>query len=294
MKNKYIIISAVRNEEDYIEKTIHSVINQTVLPQKMVLVNDGSTDRTAEIINSYQKKYPWITRIDLTDRGFYHPGEGIVKAFYKGYDLVKDMDWDFVVKMDCDLSFAPDYFETMMKEFSSDSRLGIASGGIYNVLSEDKIVQEKGKEDHPWGAAFMIDRDCFNETGGLQPTLGWELASIIKAQMKGWNTRCFFVHILYHYRLTGGRHSGLTKGRFRHGRNLYRFGYPFFYIFLKAAYRLFEKPYFIGSAGIIAGYTYSFINRDEFLYDKKMRRHLDKRLKKMVLSNNIFSGSKYI
>lgn len=283
MKNKYVIVSAVRNEEDYIGKTMESVINQTVIPDKWVLVNDGSDDRTPEIIQSYQHRYPWIMRIDLTDRGFYHPGEGIVKAFYKGYDLIQDMDWDFIIKMDCDLSFAPDYFENLLKEFSLNPKLGIASGGIYNVLSKDKVIQEKGKPDHPWGAAIMFSRTCFNEIGGLQPTLGWELASVIKAQMNDWQTRCFANMILYHYRITGNRHGGLTKGRFRHGRNLFRFGYPFYYTFLKAVNRLFEEPFLIGSTAIIMGYTYALIKKESYLYDKNMRDHLKRRLKKMLI-----------
>lgn len=292
MKKKYIIISAVRNEEDYIRNTMESVINQTILPEKWVLVNDGSNDRTPQIIESYQNKYPWILKIDLNDRGYYLPGEGIVKAFYKGFDLIKDMDWDFIIKMDCDLSFETDYIEKLLNEFFLNPKLGIASGGIYNVISENKIIKEKGKEDHPWGAAIMYYKDCFNQIGGIQPTLGWELASVINAQIHGWSTKCFSNLVLHHYRLTGNRHGGLTKGRFRHGRNLYRFGYPLYYTFLKAFNRMLEKPYFIGSTAIIIGYIFASIKKESYIYDKNMRDHLKKRLKKIIIFNIGFHDKK--
>lgn len=283
MKNKYVIISSVRNEENYIERTLNAIINQTILPERWIIVNDGSTDNTSNIIASYQSKIPWITKVDLADRGHYLPGEGIVKAFYEGFELAKDLKWDFIIKLDCDLSFTPLYIENLLQEFDNNPKLGIASGGIYNVKSDDKLVQEKGKEDHPWGAAIMFRKECFKQIGGLQATLGWELASILNAQLRGWDTKCFFHLMLLHYRLTGNRHLGFTKGRFRHGRNLYKFGYPFYYTLLKGIYRLFEEPYLIGSIGIISGHIYALIKREPFLYNKEMRKHLNKRLRRIIL-----------
>lgn len=282
MKKKYIIVSSVRNEQDYIQKTLQSMVSQTIKPLKWIIVNDGSTDKTGEYISKYEEKYEWIEKLDLKDRGFYSPGEGIVNAVYKGFENVKDLDWHYFVKMDCDLSFEEDYYEKMLIRFHSDDKLGIASGGIYNVISPEKIIMEKGKADHPWGAAIMFRKKCFEQIGGLQATLGWELAAILKAQIRGWNTRCFFDLIIYHYRITGGRHTGFTKGRFRHGRNLYRFGYPIYYTFLKSLYRIFEVPYLIGSMGILTGYLYGFFKRDPFIYDKTMRKHLRIRLKKII------------
>jgi poly-beta-1,6-N-acetyl-D-glucosamine synthase len=291
MESKYVIVSAVRNEEDYIEKTLEAVTRQTVLPLQWVLVNDGSSDNTARIIESYENKYQWIKRIDLEDRGHYLPGEGIVKAFYKGFELVKNLDWKFLIKMDCDLSFDSDYFERLLNEFSINPDLGIASGGIYNVISEEKIIKEKGKPDHPWGASIMFRRECFEQIGGLQATLGWELASIINAQINGWTTKCYFELIVYHYRLTGNRHGGFTRGRMKHGRNLYRFGYPFYYTILKGINRLFEPPYIIGGAAIILGHMIAALSRDPFIYNKRMRQHLRKRLRVLIASK--IPGNRY-
>jgi len=139
---KYNIISPVRNEEDFVEDTIKSVIKQTVLPQEWIIVNDGSTDRTEEIIRPYAKKYDWIKLITLKDRGYYFPGTGVVEVVKKGFEAISAKNWEFLVKLDCDITVEKDYFENILNEFSKNPKLGIASGGIY-LVDGSKITQEK-------------------------------------------------------------------------------------------------------------------------------------------------------
>lgn len=273
---KYVIITPVRNEEEFIESTLNSIVKQTILPAEFILVNDGSTDRTTEIIEEFQKKFNWIKCLEIKDRGYYLPGSGVVHAFYKGYNKLSVKDWNYVVKLDGDLSFENNYFESLINEFQKNPKLGIASGGIYQK-NRYKLIKEKAQEDHPWGASKVYRKECLNSIGGIKAIPGWDLADILAAQMNGWQTRCFAELKIIHHRPTGGRRKGLTGGFFLHGRNLYRFGYSFFYTFFKGIYRLADKPLFFGGAGIISGYIYAFLKREDFLFDKKMRTFLRKK-----------------
>ena len=283
MKKKYVIVSPVRNEEQYVEKTLNAVVSQSILPAEWVMVNDGSTDRTAEIIETYTHKYSWIRLIHLNDRGYYLPGEGVVNTFYKGYEALQTTDWEFLVKLDCDLSFEQDYFETLLKRFDQDPHLGIASGCIYNVIG-GKLIKEKSQEDHPFGASKMYRRECFEEIGGIKRIPGWDLADLLAAQMKNWNTRCYFDIIVPHYKIGGARRSGFTKGKFLLGRFQYRFGYPFLYVLLKSVYHLTTRPFIISGAGLITGYIYAASRREKRYFDKEMIAFLRKRQNKFLAS----------
>jgi biofilm PGA synthesis N-glycosyltransferase PgaC len=122
---KYVIITPVRDEEEYIEATIESVCRQTTRPAEWFIVDDGSTDRTGEIIDRYAAQNSWIRPIHRKNRGFRKAGRGVMEAFYDGYNALPSNDWDFIVKLDGDLSFAPDYFEKCFEYFRRDSKLGI-------------------------------------------------------------------------------------------------------------------------------------------------------------------------
>src|SRR5271166_4983197 len=110
-RTKYVLITPVRDEEEYLPLTIKSVIAQTVHPEEWVIVNDGSKDRTGQIIDDFADKYPWIRAVHREDRGYRKWGAGIIEAFYDGFHSLSTRDWDFMCKLDGDLSFAPDYFE---------------------------------------------------------------------------------------------------------------------------------------------------------------------------------------
>jgi len=273
---KYIIISPVRNEEDFVEKTLKSVINQTVKPDEWIIVNDGSTDRTAEIIDNYIEKHDWIKKIDLDDRGYYYPGTGVINVVRTGFEQISKNDWDFVVKLDCDVTIEKDYFEKILNEFSQNPKMGIASGAIYFIDGE-KITKEIVQHDIPWGASKIYRRECFTEINGWEPIPGWDLADVLSAQMKGWETRSFDEYKILHYRITGSRRKGLTGGKFLWGRFQYRYGYSPYYIFLKSIYRLGDKPIIISGISIFAGYLYAAITREKRIYKKDMRKFLRKK-----------------
>jgi poly-beta-1,6-N-acetyl-D-glucosamine synthase len=274
----YVIISPVRNEEEYVRLTLDSVVNQTVVPSEWIMVNDGSVDSTAEIIKEYIPKYPWIKLITLKDRGYYFPGTGVVNVFYKGYEQITTPDWEYVVKLDCDLKFDFSYFELLLKEFDKDSKLGIASGCTY-LQSNGTWVIEPVLEDHPVGPSKVYKRECWDQIGGLKPIPGWDLADLLAAQMNGWKTFCFKHLKIEHYRLTGSRRKGIWAPKFLQGKFEYKHGYTFNYTFLKSIYHFFSKPVIIGSIAKICGYLYARTKKEDYLFDEDMRIFLRKKHK---------------
>lgn len=280
---KYIIVSPVRNEESFVESTIQSVLSQTKLPIEWIIVNDGSTDSTKSIVEKYLSGYGWIKLVNLEDRGFYFPGTGVVNVINKGFENITSQDWTFLVKLDCDITIGKTYFEDIFKEFEKNEKLGIASGAVYYTDGETEI-KEKSQFDHPWGASKIYKKECFRDINGWRAIPGWDLADLLAAQMKGWETRCFDEYKILHFRESGSRRSGVTGGKFLLGRFLFRYGYSFFYTFLKGIYRIPEKPFLIGGLSLIVGYIYACIKNEKKLFDKDMRRFLRKKQKKYFIA----------
>ncbi len=279
--HKYIIISPVRNEEHFLRKTIESVLNQTVLPKQWIIVNDGSTDKTEAIIDEYCVKYKWIEKINLEDRGYYYPGTGIVNVVKKGYEVISYKDWEFVVKLDCDIEFEKNYFEKIFYFFDQDSKLGIASGCVYR-LEKNRLIKEPAQYDHPDGVSKVYKRACWESIGGLMPIPGWDLADLLSAQMKGWNTRCYFDLRIITERQTGSRRKGIWGPKFLQGKFAYRHGYSFFYTVLRELSHLFRRPIVIGTIAQISGYIYAFFSKEEYLFSADMRAFLRRRHKEFL------------
>jgi glycosyltransferase involved in cell wall biosynthesis len=277
----FIIISPVRNEEAFVEKTLKSVISQTVKPLEWIIVNDGSTDSTRSIVEQWVKQYPWIRLINIEDRGFYYPGTGVVNVITRGYESVSRKEWDFLIKLDCDITIENNYFEAIFAEFEKNPALGIASGAIY-LVDGDIVRKEKSQRDHPWGASKVYRRKCFQDINGWKAIPGWDLADLLSAQMRGWETRCFDEYRILHYRGTGTRRTDFTKGRFLLGRFHYRYGYSISYTFLKSIYWLGEKPYIIGGISIFLGFIYAAVRKESKLFEKDMRQFLSQKHKKFL------------
>lgn len=259
MANKYFIISPARNEEKLIEYTLHSIIKQSLLPEQWIIVDDGSSDNTALIVKKYCEEFSWITLISIPDRGYAKYGSGVVEAFYKGYELIKNEYFDYIVKLDCDLGFDPSYFEDIFSKFANDSRLGIASGHTY-YKKNSELIWEDSPLDHTRGVSKIYRKACFEEIGGLKKTLGWDNIDEVTARMKGWITRSFPELKIIHHRQLGST-IGITKGNERHGYTDYITGYHPIYFIVKTLYRVFSKPYVIGSLFSFYGFFYASIKR---------------------------------
>lgn len=199
---KYVVVTPVRDEEAYLPFTIESMAKQTVRPQEWVIVDDGSTDKTPEIIDEYASKYSWIRAVHRKDRGFRKWGGGIIEAFYAGYEALTCTDWEFMCKLDGDLSFKPGYFESTFKKFEERPRLGIGGGVLYHMDGAHKIP-ELHPVFHVRGGVKIFRRNCWEAIGGFWIGPGSDTVDEVKANMLGWNTMSFLDLEIEHHRWTG-------------------------------------------------------------------------------------------
>jgi poly-beta-1,6-N-acetyl-D-glucosamine synthase len=256
MNPKYVIITPVRDEENFVEATIESVRRQTILPSEWVIVNDGSTDRTGEILDRVAAQVPWIRVIHRANRGSRKSGGGVMEAFYEGYNVLQCNDWDFLVKLDGDLSFAPDYFEKCFEYFCKDPDLGIGGGEIHHDIS-GKLKLEENPRFHVRGATKIYKRTCWEGIGGLWPAPGWDTIDEVKANMLGWKTYSFIDIHLHHHRFTGMA-DGLLPNRMKHGVACYVSGYHPLFVMASCLRRIIQKPYIIGSAAFLYGFLKAY------------------------------------
>jgi biofilm PGA synthesis N-glycosyltransferase PgaC len=271
---KYVIISPVRNEELYIDKTILSVISQTIQPKKWIIVNDGSTDNTSTIIAKYSSTYKWIQLIDKKNRGYAETGRGVMEAFYVGYNNINIDDYDFIVKLDGDLSFKPNYFESLFNEFKNNHKLGIASGVCF-IERKGKLEREKHPEFHVRGASKVYKKECWKAIGGLIKHKGWDTIDEMKAQSLGWETKSFVNLHINHYKPTG-YNTGSYNWTIMGGKSDYYCGYHPLFVITKGIKRMFQRPYMIGGFGIIYGFFKEYIRNGEQIKDNDLIKFIQK------------------
>jgi poly-beta-1,6-N-acetyl-D-glucosamine synthase len=256
---RYVIITPARDEELHIRTTIESMLGQTILPVEWVIVNDGSTDGTGKIVDEYAARYPWIRAVHRTNRGFRKAGGGVVDTFNDGYRTLTCKDWDFIVKLDGDLSFEPDYFEKCFGTFDLEPQLGVG-GGVMCYIENGTKSFEANPAFHVRGATKIYKRACWDAIGGFWPAPGWDTMDEVKANMLGWTTRSFpDLHLLHH------RHTGAADGAWanwvKNGRANYICGYHPLFMLSKCVHRLGQRPYIVGSAGLLYGFMTGYLNR---------------------------------
>jgi poly-beta-1,6-N-acetyl-D-glucosamine synthase len=269
----YIIISPIRNEAQYLNNTIRSLAGQTIQPTRWILVDDGSNDETGQIIDEAAKAHDWITAIHRADRGFRQAGGGVIDAFYDGYKAIGEQAWEFLVKLDGDVTLSKDYFERCLDQFARDPKLGIGGGTVCNEVNGQLVVESKvDPKFHVRGATKIYRRKCWDAIGGLLRAAGWDTLDEVKANMLGWTT-CTFPDIqLIHHRRAGeayGRWNNLIKN----GRANYIAGYHPLFMLVKCARRLFEKPYVIGGCGLWTGFATGYLKRIPQVNDPELIRY---------------------
>lgn len=269
---RYVIITPVRDEEKYVRATINSVCNQTTRPAEWVIVNDGSTDRTADIIDGFAAQFPWIRALHRPNRGFRKPGGGVVEAFYDGYHALQCDDWEFVVKLDGDLTFAPDYFEKCFEHFRLQPRLGMGGGEIYHDQGGE-LKLESCPRFHVRGATKIYKRACWEEIGGLMPMAGWDTIDEVKAGLLGWKTTSFPDLRLVHHRLTGAA-DGHLRDCMKYGLVSYSCGYHPVFFAARCVSRLVRRPYVTGSAAMCYGFLKGHITRAPRVSDHQLIDYL--------------------
>lgn len=276
---KYIVISPVRNEERYIEETLRSLANQTIIPEAWVIVDDGSTDRTADIVGDYAQRYNFIKLIrkeacpESKQAGYIglnHAAE--LKAFKFALAQIKDIDIDYISKVDGDVTFGKDYFERLLGEFERDRRLGIASGGIVN-LTMGRWKPEKIDSSSIVHAACVYRRRCLEDISPLTETMCWDMIEELQAQMKGWRTRNFDDIKVFHWRLMGSV-GGILSGKTRHGYSAYLVGYHPLYMLARSIRRMVDEPLIVGGLCMLWGFCLGYIKRNKQLSDPETKKYL--------------------
>jgi poly-beta-1,6-N-acetyl-D-glucosamine synthase len=258
-QKSYVVISPVRDEEAYLRFTIESMLAQTIRPAEWIIVNDGSTDGTAAILDEYAAQHSWIRPLHRENRGFRKSGGGVVEAFNDGYHLLATSDWNFIVKMDGDLTFDSDYFEKCFAQFQRDARLGIG-GGVICYIENGVKRMEPCPEFHVRGATKIYRRECWDGIGGFWPAPGWDTMDEVKANRLGWTTRSFQELHLQHHRYTGTA-EGIWSGLVKNGRANYICGYHPLFMLAKICRRVPKKPYVIGSMALLYGYVSGYFKQ---------------------------------
>jgi len=272
MQTRYVVVTPVRDEELYLPLTIESMVRQTIRPQQWVIVNDGSRDRTREIIDEAACRHTWIKAVHRTDRGFRKWGAGIIEAFYDGYNVLEPKDWEYLSKLDGDLSFEPDYFEKTFAKFRDDPKIGIGGGVLYHYEDGQRILENHPKF-HVRGGVKIYRRACWEAIGGLWVGPGSDTVDEVKANMLGWTTTSFFDVHMIHHRFTGaswGRWGGLVKD----GKIDYVSGYHPLFLAAKSLVRLPRRPYIVGSVALVYGYISAHLHGTPRVNDPNLIRYL--------------------
>lgn len=269
---RYVIITPVRDEERYIGTTIASVQNQTILPEKWVIVDDGSTDQTGTILDRHAAACPWIQVVHRPNRGFRKSGGGVMEAFYTGYHALHCADWEYIAKLDGDLTLARDYFEKCFEHFASEPQLGVGGGEIYHQ-QDGGLKLEANPRFHVRGATKIYRRACWEAIGGLWQAPGWDTIDEVKANMLGWKSSSFKELQLIHHRPTGSA-EGLMRDRIKKGVACYVSGYHPLYLAAVCLSRLAQKPYVTGSAAICYGFLKAYWTRMPRVDDLRLIKYL--------------------
>jgi poly-beta-1,6-N-acetyl-D-glucosamine synthase len=247
------MVSPVKDEEKYLETTIQAVAKQTLRPRKWILVDDGSRDGTPEILETYAAHFDWIEVLHLSRKAQRQPGSAVIQAFNAGYQLAGGGDFDFIVKLDCDLDLPADYFERLVRRFHENKMLGIASG----VVVEEKRgrwAAVKMPSYHAVGASKMVRAKCFEDFKGFVPARGWDTVDEIRAQLCGWQTGHFRDLQILHLK-PEGTGIGFLRTNVMHGEIYYVTGGGGLFFVLKLLHRgATGKPVLIGALAMLWGF----------------------------------------
>lgn len=260
---RYVLITAAKNEESFIDKTIQSILNQTIKPEKWIIVSDGSTDRTTAIVELYKNKNNFIDLIALPpikERNF----SSKVNALNQALKKFEGMDFDFIGNLDADVTLDKTYYKDVFSAFQANPKLGIA-GGIILDCTEDKMYPQNISLNSVAGAIQVFRKQCFEKIGYYIPfKYGGEDAYMeIMARMMGWDVQTLTKLKVLHHRPTGTGMGSLLKANFRSGKMFYTLGYLPIFLLVRCFYRIFDKPFLIGSILNILGYFSAFTKKEK-------------------------------
>jgi poly-beta-1,6-N-acetyl-D-glucosamine synthase len=293
--SKYVIVTPARNEGRFIELTLKSVVAQTIKPLRWVIVSDGSTDGTDEIVQRYALAHPWIALIRMPER-CERNFAGKVHAFNAGWMKTKNLDYQVLVSLDADISFDADYFSFLLGKLVADSALGLV-GTPFQETSGQTYDYRFVSVEHVSGACQVFRRECFEGIGGYLPVKGGSIdhIAVIAARMKGWKTRTFTEKHCLHHREMGTAERSVLTSRFKLGVKDYCVGNHPLWELARTAYQATKPPLAIGGLALGTGYFWALLRREHRPVSQALidfhRREQMRRLKTFFMGNCISSGA---
>ncbi len=276
---RYYIVIPSYNEEALIPLTLQSLISQTVLPSKIVVVNDNSTDKTAEIVLDFAKENPYISLVNKTSETIHLPGSKVIQAFQKGFETL-DENYDLIVKIDADLIFPANYFETVIKHFESDPTIGMAGGFCYIEKNGDWILENLTDKDHIRGALKAYRKETFKQIGGLKPAMGWDTVDELLCKFYNWKVVTDESLHVKHLKPTGANYN--KTARYKQGEAFYTLGYGFFITAIASAKLAMMKKKPLLFLDYIQGFWKAKSAKKQMLVDAEQAKFIRKyRLQKM-------------
>ena len=272
--DSYVIITPAHNEEAFIEKTVTSMISQSVKPAKWVVVNDGSVDHTGVIVQRYAERHPFIQLVNLErdpERNFARK----VIAFNRGLAEVQTFDFKYIGNIDADMSFEPNYFENILREFEADPNLGIGGGIVYTKYTDEFLTYDTTL-DTVGGKVQLFRRECFEQIGGYLPLKygGIDATAEIMARMRGWTVRKSLSNVTYEHRPTGFAYGNALTAMMREGRRFYSLGYSPLFFLMRCLYRCKDYPPILGSGAALLGFVNSLLRRQPIVLAPEVVNYL--------------------
>jgi poly-beta-1,6-N-acetyl-D-glucosamine synthase len=266
----YVLVTPARNEAKLIEQTIRSVVAQTVRPANWVIVSDGSTDGTDDIVLRYAATNSWIELLRMPERKERHFA-GKVNAFNAGYAKAKQVPHHVVASLDADIAFEAPYFEYLLDKMAQDERLGLVGTPFQdgpNAIYDYRFVNI----EHVSGACQVFRRECFEQIGGYKAIRGGgiDYYAVISARMNGWKTRTFTDKVCVHHREIGTAQHGLVAARLKYGVKDYVFANHALWEISRTLYQMTKRPLLIGGLAMLAGYTWAALRRAERPVSREM------------------------
>lgn len=272
---RYVVVSPCRDEADYMRRTLDSVAGQSEPPSRWVVVDDGSSDATPQILAEYAARLPYVRVLTLPPRTTRVLGPAVVHAFDAGLETVELDDFDYLVKLDMDLDLPRGYFAGLMDAMEADPRLASASGTAC-VRRGDRLVPERGSFEITVGMSKFYRVSAFRDIGGFVPVLMWDGIDCHAARVKGWRARAFEDEALRfeHLRPMGSSDRGMLRGRRRHGRGQYLMGSHPVFVGASVLARTRDEPRVIGAANVLAGYARAALAGEPRSQGREFRRQL--------------------
>jgi len=284
IKSRYVLISPCRNESIYMRQTLDSVIAQSLPPTRWIIVDDGSTDGTPQILAEYASRHHWIRIVTRADRGHRAVGPGVIDAFYTGYETIDPQDFDFLCKLDLDLRLPPRYFEILIERMNANPLIATCSGKSY-IAEGETLIDERHGDDTSLGMTKLYRIECFKAIGGFVREVMWDGIDCHLCRMHGWIACSWnepdlrFVHL----RPMGSSQHGVYTGRMRHGYGQYFMGTGFLFMAASALSRLNQKPYVFGSLAMLWGWIKSAAQHKPRYDNVEFRRFLHRYQMRVLL-----------